>query len=71
MPMTPKVTRRIVSNAGPWNAAVKNSTAIISSPSANESIIRYTERRRGRPPPRLRAASTTVPARQTRLNATS
>ncbi len=45
-----------------------SSTAIITSPRANESISNASERRSGRPVRLLRAASTPIPARHSALN---
>lgn len=70
-PITPKVIRRIVSKADSSNAPARRRAAIATSPSANESTSRATERLSGRPEPRLRAASSTMPARQSALNVSS
>ena len=70
-PRTKKVARRIVSNAGPSNAPMTNRTATITRPRAKESNSSATERRRGRPASRRRAASTPMPATQQALMVTS
>ncbi len=74
-PITKKVARRMVSNAGSPStspkAADRNKKAIITSPSANESMSSARERRSGRPVLCLRAASTPIPASETAASTTS